>query len=125
MFWSAQRRREQQALDRAELVSVLRGLDAPVERRGSAWRTGRAALFRWRRQLAPLVVIGGVWMSGWLVDVGGVPTVTVAAVALTASSVLWRLRYRTRLDRAPERLYAAVCLAASGSWLTAVAALGL
>lgn len=122
MFGAKRHRRERER--EAQFAAVLDRLGNPVPKRRrarEAARTGRAVVFRLRRQLAPLAVIGALWLAAAVVAAANVPAGAVTLLSLLAATALWRLRYSPRLDRPVERRYAAVCLAAGVLWLTLAA----
>ena len=84
---------------------------------------GRAA-WRWRRQLAPLYACVGLRIAaGVLHGVTWHASRTVLLVAVVAAAGVW-LFGREWLDRPVERVYAAWCLLAAGSWLAWAATTG-
>ncbi|MGH3321332.1 MAG: hypothetical protein ACRDN9_14370 [Streptosporangiaceae bacterium] len=94
-------------------------------RRGAAaLRTGRRAGWKFRRQLAPLVVICLLWAAGAIVHhaAHGAWLVLVLGVLAVAGAWLFSRRW---LDRAIEQAYAAGCLAAAAAWLAAAATVGV
>lgn len=124
-----QRRQQQAAQQRAELAAALRGLGQPEPARKhlglAVLRAAHAVAWRYRRQLAPLACIAGLWALGALVDHAGVPAPGVALLAALGAGLWWRLRLSRRLNRPVERRYAAACLGAAAVWLVLVAAVGL
>lgn len=105
-------------------MAALRG-SVPAGRRRSGWRNARAGVFRLRKQLAPVLVVAGLWLAGGFVDVVEVSAVTVAAAAGLTCGAWWRCWLGPHLARRLERVYAAVCLLAGVGWLTLAAAVGL
>ncbi|HEY3263313.1 MAG TPA: hypothetical protein VGJ95_24075 [Pseudonocardiaceae bacterium] len=103
------------------MVGGLRRRRRP--RTGAA--NGRRLAWRYRRQLAPVLLILGAWLAGAVLHrVHNGPRLVLVLGGLAAASVLLPA-VRRRLDRAAERLYAGACLAALTGWLTVVAASGV
>ncbi len=86
-------------------------------------RTARRAMFRFRHQLAPVVMIALLWAGGSGVHEmrHGLRAVLVTG---TVAMLLGLLASRRWLDRPAERVYASGCLTAAVAWLAVAAADG-
>jgi len=114
----------QRFIDAGEPVVMVGGLRRARRPRTGAANSRRVA-WRYRRQLAPLLLILATWLAGavvYRVD-NGARLVLVLAGVLAASALLPAVR--RRLDRPTERLYAGACLAATTGWLLAAATEGV
>jgi hypothetical protein len=104
---------------------VLVGGNKP-SRGKRAMRTGRRLVWRYRRQLAPVLGILLTWLLGAII--AGRPDAprSVLVIAPIAAGLLWWAGRRwLHLDRVAERLYAVVALLAASGWLAVAAGYGV
>jgi hypothetical protein len=103
---------------------VLVGGNKP-SRGKRALRTGRRLVWRYRRQLAPVLGILITWLVGALIAGRPDATRSVLVLAPVAAALLWWAGRRwLHLDRFVEQLYAVAALLTASGWL-AVAANGV
>lgn len=90
---------------------------------------GRAAAkvgWRFRRQLAPFLMLAGVYAAGIFLTALHPGALLVASVGLASTAVWWFIASRAGwLTNGSQRMYAATCAAAASLWLAATRAGGL
>jgi hypothetical protein len=89
----------------------------------ATFRASRRLSWRYRTQLAPLMILAAMWVVGTAAHSATHPVPTVLFLGAVVSGLLWRA-VRRRLDRPAERRYALACGAAAFGWLLAAAAYG-
>jgi len=114
----------EQLISAGEPVVVMGGIRRDRRPRIGA-ANGRRVAWRYRRQLAPVLLILATWLAGALLHhlVDGVRLAVMSGGLALASGLLPSVR--RRLDRLAERLYAGACVTAVTSWLAAAAANGV